>query len=161
MSGNIAPCFLNLGSCSTWRSSHRTTDGRAPRTHWTDYAGPRPQKRVILKTKIPTQNLNLWSSQNTITVLTELSQTSIFSYSLCYFHCTWFQASVAVQMRSSFFWDVTQRRLVVTYRRFGKTYRSHFQGPTIIGPIYKGQIGWPLKRDRMSRNVRNYHPRSA
>jgi len=28
-------------------------------------------------------------------------------------------------MRSSFFWDVTQHRLVVSYRRFGKTYRSH------------------------------------
>ena len=30
--------------------------------------------------------------------------------------------------RSSLFWYVTQRRLVVSYRRFGKTYRSHLQG---------------------------------
>jgi len=29
-------------------------------------------------------------------------------------------------MRSSMFWDVTQLRLV-TYRRFGTTYRSHIQ----------------------------------
>jgi len=28
---------------------------------------------------------------------------------------------------SSLFWDVTQRRLVVRYRRFGITYRSCFQ----------------------------------
>ena len=30
--------------------------------------------------------------------------------------------------RSSPFWEVTQRRLVVIYRRFGTTYRSHLQG---------------------------------
>jgi hypothetical protein len=28
-------------------------------------------------------------------------------------------------MRSSHFWDVTQRRLVVSYRSFGATYRSY------------------------------------
>jgi hypothetical protein len=31
-------------------------------------------------------------------------------------------------VRSSFFWDVTHCRLVVSYRRFGKTYQSHLQG---------------------------------
>ena len=31
-------------------------------------------------------------------------------------------------MRSSFFWDFTQPRLMVSYRRFGTTYRSHLQG---------------------------------
>jgi hypothetical protein len=36
-----------------------------------------------------------------------------------------FQASAAVSMKSSLFWDVTQRRLVVCYGRFGTTYRSH------------------------------------
>jgi len=30
--------------------------------------------------------------------------------------------------RSSLLWDVRQCRLVVGYRRFGKTYRSHLQG---------------------------------
>jgi len=29
---------------------------------------------------------------------------------------------------SLLFWDVTRRRLVVTYRRFGTVYRSHLQG---------------------------------
>jgi hypothetical protein len=31
-------------------------------------------------------------------------------------------------MRSFLFWDVTHRRLVVSYRRFGPTYKSHLQG---------------------------------
>jgi hypothetical protein len=30
-------------------------------------------------------------------------------------------------MWSAFFWDVTQRRVVILYRRFGTTYRSHLQ----------------------------------
>jgi hypothetical protein len=41
---------------------------------------------------------------------------------------TSFQASIAVYMRSSLFWDVTQRTLVVSYRRFGTIYRSYIQG---------------------------------
>jgi len=31
-------------------------------------------------------------------------------------------------LRSSVFWDVMQRMLLVSYRRFGTTYRSHLQG---------------------------------
>jgi hypothetical protein len=31
-------------------------------------------------------------------------------------------------MRSALFWDVTQRRVVIPYGRFGTTYRSHRQG---------------------------------
>jgi hypothetical protein len=34
-------------------------------------------------------------------------------------------------MRSLLFWDVTQHRLVVSYRRFGTTYRSHLQGSSL------------------------------
>jgi len=30
-------------------------------------------------------------------------------------------------VRASIFWNVTQRRLVVSYRRFGTTYCSHLQ----------------------------------
>jgi hypothetical protein len=30
-------------------------------------------------------------------------------------------------MRSVLFWDITQRRVVTLYRRFGTTYRSHLQ----------------------------------
>ena len=32
-------------------------------------------------------------------------------------------------MRSSLFWNITQRRFVVGVRRFGTSYRSHLQGP--------------------------------
>jgi hypothetical protein len=38
-------------------------------------------------------------------------------------------------MRSSFRWGVTQRRFLISYRRFGTTYRYHFQessSPRII-----------------------------
>jgi len=30
-------------------------------------------------------------------------------------------------LQSSLFWDVTQHRLVISHRRFGTKYRSHFQ----------------------------------
>jgi len=33
-------------------------------------------------------------------------------------------------MRYLLFWDVTHRRLVVSYRRFGTTYGSYVQGPS-------------------------------
>jgi len=36
------------------------------------------------------------------------------------------------KLKSSFFWDVTQRRLVVIYRRFGTTYRSRNVGITYL-----------------------------
>ena len=42
-------------------------------------------------------------------------------------------------------WDITQRRVVVLYRRFGTKYRSHF--PRVktskIDPWKMGQIGCP------------------
>jgi hypothetical protein len=30
-------------------------------------------------------------------------------------------------LRSALFWDITQSGVVILYRRFGKTYRSHLQ----------------------------------
>jgi hypothetical protein len=47
------------------------------------------------------------------------------------FHYPWLQASAEVLMRSALFWDMPQRRVVILYRRFGKTYRCHLQGPRI------------------------------
>ena len=35
-----------------------------------------------------------------------------------------FQASAAMKIRSAVFWDITQRRVVILYRRFGTKYRS-------------------------------------
>ena len=48
----------------------------------------------------------------------------------------WFQASTAVYMTPSLFWDVTLRRLVIV---------THASGQN-IGPIFKGpKTDWPLK----------------
>ena len=35
-------------------------------------------------------------------------------------------------MRTALFWDITQRIVVMHYRRFGTTYRSHHQGSIIV-----------------------------
>jgi len=31
-------------------------------------------------------------------------------------------------LRTAFFWGITQDAVVIPYRRFGTTYRSHLQG---------------------------------
>ena len=61
-----------------------------------------------------------------------------------------FQVSAAKQMRNPFFWVITQRVVVIPYRRFGITYKSHLLGSKakqkkILTPEY-----WA---DRLSRNV--------
>ena len=38
-------------------------------------------------------------------------------------------------LRIAFFWAITQRVVVISYRRFGTTYRYHFQCPSKVGPI--------------------------
>ena len=40
-------------------------------------------------------------------------------------------ASDAKWMRTALFWVITQRVVVIAYRRFGITYRSHIQGSRI------------------------------
>jgi hypothetical protein len=37
----------------------------------------------------------------------------------------WFQTSAAMLMKPAVFWIITRRRVVIVYRRFGTTYRSH------------------------------------
>jgi hypothetical protein len=44
-------------------------------------------------------------------------------------------------LRSSLFWDFTQRRLVVSYQNFGTTYRSHFH----FKMKNSSWTTWPLK----------------
>jgi len=54
-------------------------------------------------------------------------------------------------MKSALFWDITQHRVEIPYRRFGTTYRSHLQGSRTL---------WPLKMRPTSSpetSVRNYH----
>ena len=38
-------------------------------------------------------------------------------------------------MRSALFWDLTHRRMVLPYRRFGTSYRFRIQGTEKMGPI--------------------------
>jgi hypothetical protein len=43
----------------------------------------------------------------------------------------WFQASAAMFMKSAVFWGIMRRRVVIFYRRFGITYRSHPHGSRV------------------------------
>jgi hypothetical protein len=59
-----------------------------------------------------------------------------------------FQASAAMLM-TSVFWVITRRRVVIVYRRFGTTYRSHLQGSKFRVGILTLEDG----TDTLSRNV--------
>ena len=55
-------------------------------------------------------------------------------------------------------WAITQRVLVISYRRFGTTYLSHLQGSRITDSRIKDS--WPLKMGLIGcpqKSVRNYH----
>jgi hypothetical protein len=57
--------------------------------------------------------------------------------------------------KSALSWDITQRRVVILYRRFATTYRSHLQGSRNLKRRRKTTGG----TDTVSRNLRNiYHP---
>jgi hypothetical protein len=58
------------------------------------------------------------------------------------------------KFRSLLFWDVKQRRLVVCYRRFGITYRSHFKGQAAQENCLNF-LTVEDGADRLSRNVGN------
>jgi hypothetical protein len=49
-----------------------------------------------------------------------------FGHAVRYNEC--FQASAAVQMRSAFFWNFSQRRFLACRQRFVTTYQPHFKG---------------------------------
>ena len=64
----------------------------------------------------------------------------------------WFQASADLRF---FFWDVTQRRLVVIYRRFGTKYLSIFM--ELSSPKFFSWTAWPWTRTvRFSIKVGDY-----
>jgi hypothetical protein len=54
-------------------------------------------------------------------------------------------------MRTALFWDITQRRVVIVYRRVGTTYRSHLQGSLDSWPLKMGPIRYA------ETSVNNYH----
>ena len=59
-------------------------------------------------------------------------------------HIVLFQTSTAMQMRSALFWGITQWRVVIPYRRFRTTYRSHLQGSRFLYPCRWDRQGLPL-----------------
>jgi hypothetical protein len=62
------------------------------------------------------------------TFLAYLPVSQLFMKNLMNHLHLWFHASTAMLMRSALFWDIMQHRVVILYRRFGTTYRSHLQG---------------------------------
>jgi len=52
------------------------------------------------------------------------------------------------------FCDVTRRRLLVAYRRFGTLYATFLQGQGHKEKVFKKSTSWPAtSMDKMSRNV--------
>jgi hypothetical protein len=62
-------------------------------------------------------------------------------------------------MRTAFFWIITQRAVVISYRRFGTTYQSYLQGPRIsiseqsvspwtVNQNHKWNLSYPFRRIR-------------
>jgi hypothetical protein len=56
-------------------------------------------------------------------------------------------------MRAALFWDITQLVVVIPYRRFGTTYRSHLQGLRMEEEIICPDVGHTLPI--ISRNERS------
>jgi hypothetical protein len=74
--------------------------------------------------------------------------------------------------KSVVFWVITRRRMVIIYRRFGTTYRSHLHGsshrtfphPAMLPSFFAGFLShsesWPVKMGPIScpeTSVNNYH----
>jgi hypothetical protein len=68
---------------------------------------------------------------------------------------SWFQGSAAM-LRSALFWDITRRCVVIVYRRFGTTYRSHLHGSRVPWPVKMG----PIRRPETSVNTYHTTPRN-
>jgi hypothetical protein len=59
-------------------------------------------------------------------------------------------------LRSALFWGITQRRVVIFYRRFGTTYRSHLKGSR--SPLFLAFFPLDDGTETLSRNVGNGLP---
>jgi hypothetical protein len=65
------------------------------------------------------------------------------------------QALVKTVLRSALFCDITQRRVVIVYRWFGTTYRSHLQGSRVQESYFF--LGLSTREDGSQKSVKNYH----
>jgi hypothetical protein len=67
---------------------------------------------------------------------------------------SWFQASAAILTKSELFCDIPRHRVVIVYRRFGTTYRSHIQGSRVheesSWPLKMGPVRCPERRRRVT-----------
>jgi hypothetical protein len=71
-------------------------------------------------------------------------------------------------MKYALFWDITQRRVIILYRSFGKTYWFYLQGPgsprrkPVKGyAVYIGKCFVEDGTERLSRNVGKVLPLDA
>jgi hypothetical protein len=83
-----------------------------------------------------------------IPVLQGFSHHECATASTCYNHndnfmLSWFEAYAAMLMKSVVFWVITRRRVVIIYRRFGTTYRSHLYGSRFQEEFLLES--WPVK----------------
>jgi hypothetical protein len=87
--------------------------------------------RVCTKINLPTfsqhTSLNVCVVQWTSCLYVPLSNTPSRKI-IRFTSFTWLQASPTMLMRTVPFWGITQRRVVIIYRRFGTTHRSPIQG---------------------------------
>jgi hypothetical protein len=93
--------------------------------------------------------LYLWTFDTVLLISWQLLPLSVLYSSL---GLLWFQTSAAMFTRSALFWDITLRRVVIVYRRFGTTYRSHLTCQDFHSwPVKMGPIRFP------ETSVNNYH----
>jgi hypothetical protein len=59
---------------------------------------------------------------------------------------SWFKSSAAILMRYALLWDITRRRVVTVYRRFGTTCRSLLHGSRVRDVVHFVVILWFLWR---------------
>jgi hypothetical protein len=64
-------------------------------------------------------------------------------------------------LRSSLFWDNTRRRVVIVYRRFGTTCRSHLHGSNVRVGKQRKKKTREVGTDTLSRNVGKQLPHDA
>ena len=67
--------------------------------------------------------------------------------------------TVNIALRSVLLWNFTQRRMLVSYRRFGTTYRFHLEGQAVQDKVLNW-TAWPFKMGPISfpeTSVRSYN----
>jgi hypothetical protein len=144
--------FIFSGRCVGYFDHGRwekyvTSKGRDLITHW--------RSIIIPKKRFP----YLHSCENVKTRTWKVSSFSRGFYTLCfdmwYGWLPWLNvpecnSKLRYVSRTALFWVITQRVVLIYYRRFGTNYRPHFQGSIIFWILQGSRIRylldpWPLK----------------